>query len=232
MQQPPMFLWGLRIDEPVTSLTDVLVGVVCLYAWWQLRKLDRPGLSQQYLRYYFLTMGIATILGGVIGHAFLYRFSFAWKLPGWVISMVSVSLVERACIAHAAPLLSRRMVRILKTANIVELLTFMGLAMYTLNFNFVGVHSAFGLLVVVFPLQWLAWRRTGNEGSRLFLVAVGWATVAYVIYLSRWSLHLYYNYLDISHTIMMYCAWLFYKGALLLEERVVVVVERRRPKGK
>ncbi|RMF20916.1 MAG: hypothetical protein D6765_16230, partial [Bacteroidetes bacterium] len=123
MEQPPIFLWGLRIDEPVTSLTDVLVGVVCLYAWWQLRKLDRPGLSQQYLRYYFLTMGIATILGGVLGHAFLYALSFAWKLPGWIISMISVSLVERACIAHAAPLLSKGTVRFLKTANIVELLT-------------------------------------------------------------------------------------------------------------
>jgi len=218
MEQPPIQLFGVTILEPVTSLTAILVALMCFFAWHKLKQSDRQDAVHKYLKYYFLTMGIATFLGGLIGHAFLYLLSFSWKLPGWVISMFSISLIERACINEAQPLLKPRMVRFLKIANITELLTFISIVFYTLDFNFVGVHSAYGLMVVVFPLQLLVYLKTKHAGSRWMLLAVGLALVAYVVYLSRFSFHPYFNYFDISHVLMMLCVFLFYRGALELEK--------------
>ncbi|HEX3009960.1 MAG TPA: hypothetical protein VHO90_20330, partial [Bacteroidales bacterium] len=105
--QPSVYIWGVRIDEPVTSLTALMIAAVCLFAFVRLGKLDKSK-SVFYLRYYFLIMAAATANGGIIGHAFLSHLSFAWKLIGWILSMVSVMLIERASIEYASKLLPVR----------------------------------------------------------------------------------------------------------------------------
>ncbi|MFZ1806565.1 MAG: hypothetical protein WAU36_05060, partial [Cyclobacteriaceae bacterium] len=106
MQQPPITVFNIRIDEPVNMFTDLIVSAVCLIAYYKLTRKQLPGKTQLYFRWYFLLMGLATFFGGVIGHGFLYAFSFAWKLPGWIISMFSIALIERSSIEHARPLIS------------------------------------------------------------------------------------------------------------------------------
>lgn len=58
-------------------------------------------------------MGIATMVGGVIGHGLLYAYSFAWKLPGWLTSMFSIALIERASIEQARKQISPKLGRVL-----------------------------------------------------------------------------------------------------------------------
>ncbi|RMG81847.1 MAG: hypothetical protein D6714_12275 [Bacteroidetes bacterium] len=214
MEQPSIFFWGFEIAEPVTAATDLLVSAVCFYAWRQLARRPLPNRAYRYYTWYFLTMGIATFLGGILGHALIHAIPFHWKLPGWLISMISVTLAERASIAQAAPLLKPRFVSTLKIANWTELGLFLGIVFYTLDFNFVGVHSAFSLLFVLFPIHFFIYRKSHNPGSLLFLRAVALATVAYVIYISKTGFGPWFNHLDISHVIMAYCAWLFYRGVL------------------
>lgn len=215
--QPSIFPFGIRIDEPVTTLTDLLVSAVCFYAFWGIRKKMREGQFKTYTQYYFLSMGIATLIGGIIGHGFLYAFSFAWKLPGWITSMLSITLVERAAIYKAGDFLSDKMNRFLSILNVVELLIFMGLAFYTLNFLYVEIHSAYGLLGVVATLSFFIYRKTRNRGSRLYLQAVGFAAAAAFFFTVKWSPHLWFNYIDLSHVLMAISAWFFYKGSLAFE---------------
>lgn len=177
----------------------------------------REGQFKTYTQYYFLSMGIATLIGGIIGHGFLYAFSFAWKLPGWITSMLSITLVERAAIYKAGDFLSDKMNRFLSILNVVELLIFMGLAFYTLNFLYVEIHSAYGLLGVVATLSFFIYRKTRNRGSRLYLQAVGFAAAAAFFFTVKWSPHLWFNYIDLSHVLMAISAWFFYKGSLAFE---------------
>jgi hypothetical protein len=113
-------------------------------------------------------MGLATMLGGLIGHAFLYAFSFGWKLPGWLMSMLSISLLERASIEYAKPLLSRKLRKFMDWANINELITFMSLTFIFLDFRFVEIHSAFGLLIVNTPLYIYIFVKTRNKVSNIY----------------------------------------------------------------
>src|ERR1043165_3568967 len=115
--QPSIYPFGIRIDEPIATVTDILVSAVCLYAFFKLTQKKLPGRSQWYFRYYFLLIGIATFLGGVIGHGFLYALSFPWKLPGWTISMLSVALIERSSIERAKPLIDPKVGRFFLILN-------------------------------------------------------------------------------------------------------------------
>lgn len=209
---------GIRIDEPVTTLTDLLVSVVCFVAFLRLRKQARSGNTQLYFRLYFLLMAIATMFGGLIGHAFLYALSFPWKLPGWIMSMLSVALIERSSIERAKPLIGPRVRRFFLALNIVELLTVMTVTMSTLDFEWVEFHSGYGLLGVVLPFHLYTWYRTRDRGSFMIVIAVLVASCAALVFMNKLSIHEWFNYLDISHTMMAIGAYIFYRGAKLLGE--------------
>lgn len=214
LPQPAIHLFGLRIDEPVTMLTDLMVSATCFYAFVQLRKKGGQGAVLWNLKYYFLSMAMATLIGGVIGHGFLYLFSFAWKLPGWLTSMFSIALLERASILFAKPLIPKKVGNFFAWLNLVELATFVTITFSTLNFFFVEVHSAYGLLVVVTSFQLLVYHKTRHSGSKYFLMGVGVAAVSALIFMNKIGLSPWFNHYDISHTLMTLGAFLFYRGSL------------------
>ncbi len=204
---------GLRILEPVTTVTDLLVSAVCFFAFIKLLRQNRSEMYFRYFNWFFLTMGLATAIGGIIGHGFLYAFSFEWKLPGWLTSMLSISLLERASIDYAGPLLSPKFRKFLGWANIIELLTFMTLTFSSLDFFFVEVHSAFGLLVINTPLHLYIYWRTRSEGSKYMLLAICFAMVSAVVFMNELSVDKWFNYFDISHLFMAIGAYVFYLTA-------------------
>jgi hypothetical protein len=219
--QPSIEIFGILINEPVTTLTDLVVSAVCFYAFFKLSKISEKIPLHQYLKYYFLSMGLATAIGGLIGHAFFYHFSFYWKLPGWWTSMVAINLIERAVIEYARKWVKPKTARFFAILNIIELLTFMILTFSTLNFFFVEVHSTYGLLLFVASFSGFVYYKTKSKGSKLFLIAVLFAAISALFFMNEWSLHMWFNYLDISHTLMAISAYLFYKGSreIILETK-------------
>lgn len=223
--QPPVNLFGIKIDEPVTSLTALLISGVCLFAFIRLGKLQQPGnRTLMYLRYYFLVMALATANGGIIGHAFLSYLSFGWKLIGWVISMFSIMLIERASIEYASRLIPEKISKWLKWINVIELSVFVTITMTTLNFFFVEAHTAYGLLIVVASLHFYVYRKVKSPGSRLFLIAVAFAAVSALIFMNRLSISVWFNYNDISHILLTVAAWYFYKGSSKIGEEQTIKV--------
>lgn len=215
--QPSIEVFGVEIMEPMVTFTDMWITAVCVFAFFKLRKLGKKGKVHQFIRWYFGIMAIATFLGGILGHALQNEISLAWKLPGWLISMLAVMAIERASIMHARPLLNERFGKILGIANIVELLIFAALAFSTLNFFFIQIHSAYGLGLVVLPIHFYVYWKSGNEGSRIFYLTVLFATLAAFFYTSGIGLHKWFNHLDLAHTVMAISLYFFYRGARKFE---------------
>lgn len=211
--QPSIELFGVEIMEPMITFTDLWITAVCVFAYFKLRKLNRKGRVHKLIRGYFGIMAIATFLGGILGHALQDVVGLSWKLPGWLISMLAVMAIERASIIHAQPIINKRFGKILEVANVVELLTFAIIAFSTLNFFYIQVHSAYGLGLVVLPIHFYVFWRSGNEGSRIFYLTVIFATLAAFFYTSEIGLHRWFTHLDIAHTVMAVSLYFFYRGA-------------------
>jgi uncharacterized membrane protein len=214
MFQPSITVFGLRIDEPVTTFTDLIVSAVCFYAFYRLHTIPIRNKVHWNLKYYFLSMGFATLIGGLIGHGFLYLFSFEWKLPGWLTSMFSIALLERASIQYARPLIKPKVARFFARMNIIELTTFVIITFSTLNFFFVEVHSAYGLLVIVTSFNLVVYRARQTKASKLFLVAVGISAISALIFMNEMGFSPWFNHFDISHLLMALSAFTFYKGSM------------------
>ena len=212
-----IFLSGIRIDEPIVTLTDLLVSVLCFVFAYKLHRSKGKHRVFQYFKIYFLVMGIATALGGLIGHAFMYHFSFYWKLPGWITSMISIMFVERAAIEHTRIRLSTRMVKAFRIVNIIEFIIFLTLTISTLNFFFVEFHSGYGLMFVVLSLEGYLFMKTKNEASKFMLIGVAFAAIAALFFMTETSIHQWFNYLSISHVLMAVAAYFFYLGALRID---------------
>lgn len=158
-------------------------------------------------------MGLATLIGGIVGHAFLYAFSWEWKLPGWVISMVAVMFVERASIEHTRILLNQRIIRILKVINIVELALFLFLVFYYLKFIFVEIHLAYGMLVVVASLELLLFFKARNPASKNMVIGVALVGIAAYVFMGKVIIHEWFNHMVLSHLFLAVASYFFYMGA-------------------
>ncbi|MFN0032055.1 MAG: DUF6962 family protein [Flavobacteriales bacterium] len=219
---------GIKILEPVTTLTDLLVTVVCTYAFFHLRSHQHKELKHvKYYRYFFLFMGIATLLGGIIGHGFLYLFSFEWKVPAWIVSMISIALAERAAIMRARPLLHNRLGTFFTYLNVVELATFIFISIYTLRFIFVEIHAMYGLLIVVFSFEGYIFLRRRDPGSKKILWAVFLAALAASAHIGKFSIHKWFNYFDLAHILMALSCMVLFKA---VKEMVPELAQRKRLK--
>lgn len=214
MQQPPIFINGFQISEPMTTVTDLLVAGVCFYGYYQLNQRKADDKINWYLKYYFLMMALSTFLGGLLGHGFQHIIGFIWKVPSWLFGMYSLLFLERASILQASKLLKPKTSSILKNFNIIKIVIFTIIVLYTLDFIYVGIHSAVAILLVVLPLQVYNYTKTKSPVSYQFLLGVGWACIAYVVFISEISLHTYFNHLDIAHIFMVLASWKFYQGGL------------------
>jgi hypothetical protein len=212
MEQPSIYLFGIMVQEPVTTLTDLLVSLVCFRAFIHLRRKKAPPLYFSTYTYFMLLMGIATLYGGLIGHGFLYCFSFGWKVPGWIISMLSIGFAERGAILHARQHLRKNIGTFFVYANAVEILFMVTITLVTLQFIFVEAHATYGLLLVVFSLEFFVYRRTHEKGSRLLLAAIAISALSATVHLTKFSLHTWFNFLDLSHVLMALALLVFHQG--------------------
>ena len=213
-------LFGIRIDEPIVTLTDLLVSVLCFVFAYKIHQSGKNERTFIYFKIYFFTMGIATLLGGIIGHAFLYAFSFYWKLPGWIMSMISIMFLERAVIEHTRIYLKTSVVKVLGVINILEFITFLTLTIITLDFFFVEFHSGYGLMFVVLSLEGFLFLKTKNQAGKYMLAGVGFAALAALFFMTKISPHRWFDYLCVSHVFMAIAATFFYFGTVRIDMSV------------
>lgn len=211
--QPTIELFGLVIHTPVTALTDVIVAIICFVAYVKLRNLPAQGEVHRLFTYYFLSMSLATFLGGVLGHALMHYLPFFMKIPAWITSMLSVALLERAVIQHARRLINPKIGIFFSWLNIVELLTFMVLALVTLNFQFVLAHAAYGMAIVVTGFAGFIYARERSFGSKQVLLAVLTCSIGAFFFVFEIGISKWFNHVDISHVFMMVGSVFYYRGA-------------------
>ncbi len=211
--QPDILVYGWRFGEPVVVLTGLLVMLISFYSWNRLGKVVQQDDSLKLSRIFFLLMGISTFMGSIVGHCFLYCLPFVFKSPGWLISMIAVSAFEQASIVRAGLFLGVGWSRVLSWLNIIELTLAMWFVTATLWFPGVEIHSAFGLLLIVTPLEIWMFIRKKQPGSRYILIGVLFLLGGVLIHILKFSLGIWFTYFDIGHVLMCVAFWFFMLGA-------------------
>jgi hypothetical protein len=213
--QPSIEILNLRIDEPITTVTDLLFAAICFYAFFQIRKLEYSGRVKWCFKYYFLTLGFGALFGGLFGHAFLYTLPEKWKLISWVCSMIAVALIAHALVELSKPLVKPWFTKWAGRINILILAFALFFTLWTLAFSPVKYYSIFGL-VVVGSLCYYIYLKTRKRGLVILMAAVGIGFISALIFSFEWGLSPWFNHNDLSHVILSFSAFGMYKGVTLI----------------
>jgi len=219
-------LLGIKILEPVTSLTDLITASVCYYAAYQLHLLGKLSRPLQLLKYYFLLLGTATTFAGLIGHAFLYAFSFNWKMIGWTFSALAIFCIENSALQLFQKYFGKEKYNWMRWLFIFQIVLFFAIILNpsTRSFNAVKANSSFGLVAIVLPIHGYLYKQFEINGYRLIAIAVILGLFPAIIFNTEFTLHDYCNFHDMSHILMAICMFILYKGAydLALREKKIL----------
>jgi hypothetical protein len=212
--QPTIYFGSLRVDEPVTLATDLLLAGICLFAFLKLRKMEPVNKLKHYLSFYFLALGLGAFFGGLLGHAFIYRLADGWKLVSWILVMLSGGMMAQAVIELARPILHTGIARFMEWLNAIALLTAIGATLLTTLFSPVKYYSLFSMALLVGSLSLYCYVKTRNRGALRIFLAVGTGALTALIFSFQWGLSPWFNHNDVSHVILSISALILYSGGL------------------
>jgi len=214
--QPSIEILSFRIDEPITTATDLILAAICFYAFFRIRKLEYLGKVKWYFKYYFLTLGLGAAFGGLFGHAFQYRLAEEWKLVSWVLTLGSVTLMANALLEVAKPLIKPVTSRVIFRINLLIFAIALFYTLWTMAFSPVKYYTIYGMLVVVGSLSYFIYHKTGSRGMLVLIGAVSVGFLSAIIFSFEWGLSPWFNHNDISHVILSFSAYYLYRGAELI----------------
>jgi hypothetical protein len=219
--QPSIEILNLRIDEPVTTITDILLAIICFYAFFRIRRLESPGRGNHYFRLYFLILGLGALTGGILGHAFLYRLAEEWKLLSWTLTLTSVALMVQALLEVSGPLLKKNVARMISWLNVLVFILALFLTLRSIDFDPVKYYSVFGLVLLSGSISYYIYRKTGNKGVLVLMGGVGIGFLCFLIFSLEWGISQWFNHRDLSHIILCFSVYFVYRGVAMILKSII-----------
>lgn len=210
-QNPTIYIGGLRIDEPITTLTDFLFIGMCFYAFFKTKDLSVYKGINLY-RWFFLLTGLSSLVAALLGHAFLYYFGWEAKIYGWVTGIISISFSQFAALHHTRASINPTVFKIFRFANYIEIISVSILLFIVYSFTIVEIHSAYSLVINVTILECIHYKKTGSLVSKNMIIAVGIAVIAVLCHVFKIAFSVWFNHLDLSHIFMALSMYMMYKA--------------------
>jgi hypothetical protein len=213
LQNPSIELFGVRIDEPVTSITDIIVALIGIWGYFKIAKQKNLKHVSIYALF-FLGTGISTMVAGILGHAFLYRFGYEIKMVGWVLGILGTCFAQFAAVYHAKETIGDKKFKLLLNICYLEVIVSMTFLILKPGFIVVICHTAFGLLLMVTVLESINYSKTKSKLSLMMIYGVGLAVCAIIVHTCRIAISKWFNHLDISHVFLGLSLYVMIKGVL------------------
>lgn len=215
-QNPTIYLGTLRIDEPVSAITDIIICLVCFYGFYKTKALSTYKPVSLY-RWFFLFTGLSTLVAAIMGHAFLYYFGANAKMYGWLFGIAGTSFAQFAAMYNTRQLIGESIFKKLILINTIEVMIATTLVFVTWSFVVVEVHTAYGLLLNVVVLEFFNYKKTDSPLSIKVIYGISIAVVAVFCHIFKFAYSNWFNHIDLSHIFMALSIYVIYKGISLYE---------------
>ena len=205
------------IYEPMTAVTDLVIAAVSFYAYFRLRRRwPAPASCERYYLLFFLLMGISTVLGAFLNHAFAYCFPPGDRnmLPNWLTNILAVGCYALAMIGRADQVRSLPLRKPLAVAVAVETVIMMVLTLWKVSFLYAEIHIGLILYVFSLPLQIRLWKDGRKPEIRRAWAGTALMTLLPVVLVLHLHIGTWMNDFDISHLIITAAMYCYYRAGL------------------
>jgi hypothetical protein len=213
MKPDQIEILGIIVLEPAVSFSDIITGLISLMLAYSLWRKKSPYKSLQLFMYYFIFMGLATVVAGIIGHGLLYYLSPDWKIVGWSISAIGLFFLEQASLEYFKIQLGPGLLKNLKILTNLQLGTFFILLIFpnTRSFTLVQFNATFCYIGIILPLYSYSIYVWKNPASWLVIAAITLASSAALVYNAKITVNQWFNHHVFTHVLMaMYVLLIYY----------------------
>lgn len=209
---------GIRIEEPVTALTDLLTASVCFFAFFRLHQLQINHKAFSFFKYYFLLMALGTTCAAFFSHAILYWSGYNWKMLGWTFSAIGIFNIENSALTYFQEETESKRLDWLSFAFKVQLILFLLCLSYTPTrvFEVVQINSSLGIVGITFPLFIYLFFKTKKRSYKKVILAFCMSMVTGLVFNAEITFHKYFNYHDFAHVLMAFSSFLLFIAGLEL----------------
>ncbi|MFT5156281.1 MAG: hypothetical protein ACI9NN_000314 [Bacteroidia bacterium] len=205
---PTVFLGDFEWREPVTTLTDFLVALVCWFAVYSFVKAPKNQRVRPYhtiFIFYFLSFAIGMTSAAWFGHGLQAYVSPRFKIIGWCFGATGLMLLQQGSFYLVEGCVQRAWMRsAIRAAFVVQWFTFLVLAIHpsTSQFMVAQINSTLAIIGTILPMHLINYRTNNDARSRLVLGAIAFSLIPGVVYSQQLSFGRWCNYHDISHILM------------------------------
>ncbi|MHB1279273.1 MAG: DUF6962 family protein [Bacteroidia bacterium] len=206
-------LGSLRLDEPSSLLTDLVVALIAAYAAYQLAKIPGEKGGKKLLLVHFICLSLATFFGGLLGHSLLHATGPYGKLPGWLFSIASIFALEIFVLRIGAGVVKQRGYTFSYALSAALVISCTIMTIISLKFFWVMLHTVYGLLLLTGIYGIILIRK--KRFARTFLwfwAGIGATLLAGLVFVLELSPSKTLSPMDLSHLILGLSTWCFYLG--------------------
>lgn len=196
---------GFVFLEPITLLTDLCLGLFCLFFWKKLKNFSEDAITDFAWRKFFLFLGIASCLGGFAHFLFLYT-GIVLHLITWSFVILSMYYIEKRAVFYM-PLKLRKIFLLLARSKAI---IFLALVFFIQSFEIVLIHTVIALSLLVFLVHFYHGIKYKNKSSRLVVFAVVLSALSTLFLSPDYAFNEWFTHKDLVHLILVICMWIFY----------------------
>jgi hypothetical protein len=207
MQTSPFIIFDIELLELSTFISDFSLGIACLI-YFILTKRNAGSITQRYISFFFLFMSLSAFVGGFSHLLYLY-FGEPLKFTGWLMSCLSVYFIQSAISSDIIDDNKRIFYEVISRGLLV---LFSFLAMIYMDFLWIKLHIATGLLLTVMPV--LISRYLSSRITYYLTVSAGicLAIVPAILHSMPFNIGQWVNMNDFSHYFLILCLYFVFKG--------------------
>ena len=209
----------MQLSEPMTMITDYLLGALTLYLAF---KLIREGKSvrQRSIVIWglsFVATGIAAMIGGT-SHGFALYFGTVTKAVIWTATLFTIGFASLFLLSAVIIATFKKPLRDwLIAVTVVKFLLFSVWIFAHSEFKYV-IYDYVPAMIGVLILQIYGRYNHGDKSALWIIAGILISFGAAAVQQSGFTLHEHFNNNDLYHVIQMGAVFLLYKGGLLLAD--------------
>jgi hypothetical protein len=197
---------GVSIHEPMTVFTDLLIAVLAITFYFQLKN-KRDAITRNW-SYFFLLLGLSTLTGSC-SHAF-FALHEGWSYKSFwlamqVINGFAIYYAQQATLISALEGSAHKTTW--KWSYLIQLIFFILALLYIQKYIVSIIENAIGLI----PIMILHYQYK-RSFAKMIANGIAISFITAFVNLAKLSLHAYFNYNDIAHVFIMISLYVMYKG--------------------
>jgi len=204
-------LFGLKFFEPMVIVTNFVLLLVSLYAFFKLIKFRTPYAT--HMARFIIIMGVSGCFGAA-AHAMHYQmgkniFDVVFFISN-TMNLLAIYFCFRGSYNYSSLRVKPENKYILGIA-LAWVAALIVVALINNNFLLIKIHAGI-VLVYSLVIHYLRYKKYGDKGSTAIVAGIGISFLSIIVHSLHFSFSEWFNYKDIAHVIMIVSLLIIYGG--------------------